>query len=498
MAAIYLAGFVQGLVSAYELIFSYIYKDSFSFSPAKANFIAALYNVGCAIKPAWSALSDNVCFFGYKRKTYITASGLIGGTALLLLSMWNNHEIIGVSSIIALGCATTCSYCVAEALIIRTAFKSTPSTEYETQQIISHNTSRFFALNYIGKLLIAICISIFLVGYGANVFLVFGSVLFFCMAFVGKTMSDIKVRKRNIGGTFNNLQNSDLDLTLEGESEMIQKEEENQKFSKQNIKKAMKYIRSPLMYKSSLLLFLRALTPNFRQVRFFYFTNWLGFDPSFIAFLRLISYVGMVLGLIAYNKGFKNMSFKRFYTFMSLVCAALTLIQLVLVFRANQSIGISDGFFAIIDTLIVEISFELSAFTPFLIASKIAPKEVEGTIFAIVISVANITQSLSMIVGSLLAEVLQIDSYAFDNYWILIVFTSASFLLTIPLARNINFDDIVERIATKDKKETEISTAPPSYEERLDDADEKPTVKFTNPQTVYGELYKQDHFNTFS
>ena len=105
--------------------------------------------------------------------------------------------------------------------------------------------------------------------------------------------------------------------------------------------------------------------------------------------------------------------------------------MLLLVTHANRAIGIDDRWFSLGDSLILTVTGQI-AFMPILILSaRLCPKDIEATLFALLMSIWNLSMLLSQELGSLLTHWLGVTETNFDNMWLLVLITNLSTLLPL-------------------------------------------------------------------
>jgi len=85
------------------------------------------------------------------------------------------------------------------------------------------------------------------------------------------------------------------------------------------------------------------------------------------------------------------------------------------------------------DEAIIDAVSTISFFPVLVLAARICPRGVEGTLYALLMSVLNFGNVISNEIGSILTHSLHITSTDFTNLWKLILICSCSALLPLPL-----------------------------------------------------------------
>ncbi|KAK9938454.1 hypothetical protein M0R45_015188 [Rubus argutus] len=178
--------------------------------------------------------------------------------------------------------------------------------------------------------------------------------------------------------------------------------------------------------------------PNLSTVMFYYQTEFLNLEASFLGTARVVGWLGLMLGTFVYNQYLKKMKLRRILMWSQLGLAFLTLLDIVLVFRVNLTFGISDRIMVLCGSALSD-AINQFKFMPFLILSgQLCPPGIEGTLFALFMSINNLGSMLGSFVGAGLASVLSISSGSFGNLLlgiviqVLCIFIPIAFLFLIP------------------------------------------------------------------
>ena len=128
---------------------------------------------------------------------------------------------------------------------------------------------------------------------------------------------------------------------------------------------------------------------------------------------------------------------KKLFTTLSVSGAALGLTQLILVTRTNLALGIPDTWFTFGDDLILTVLGQL-AFMPLLVlAASLCPPGVEGTLFALLMSIFNGAGIVGTELGALLTDALGVSAAEgggptdFTNLGLLVTICNLSSLLPL-------------------------------------------------------------------
>ena len=183
------------------------------------------------------------------------------------------------------------------------------------------------------------------------------------------------------------------------------------------------------------MFFLWQATPNADSAFFYFTTNELGFEPEFLGRVRLVTSIAALLGVFIYQKFLKNVSFRNILGWSVIISSVLGMTMLLLVTHTNRVLGIDDHWFSLGDSLILTVAGQI-AFLPILVlAARLCPKGIEATLFALLMSIVNLSNLLSHELGALLTHWLGVTETNFENLWLLVVITNLSTLLPLPLVK---------------------------------------------------------------
>lgn len=197
--------------------------------------------------------------------------------------------------------------------------------------------------------------------------------------------------------------------------------------------------RQPMIWRPMSWFFLAHITiPNLSTVIFYYETEVLKLEPSFLGTARVVGWLGLMLGTFIYNRHLKYMTLRKILMCAHIGLAFLNLLQIVVVSRKNIAFGISDKIMVLFGSALAD-GINQFKFMPFLILSgQLCPPGIEGTLFALFMSINNFGTTVGSFVGAGLASVLNIDSGSFDNLLLGIIvhalcnFIPVAFLFLIP------------------------------------------------------------------
>ena len=105
----------------------------------------------------------------------------------------------------------------------------------------------------------------------------------------------------------------------------------------------------------------------------------------------------------------------------------------------NTYLHIPDKVFCLFDSLVIEMFAEINTIPILVLACRFCPKNIEGTVYALIMSSLNFGNMVSFQLGGIFMHLLNINENSFDNLWMLICIANLSMLTLLPFLHTINF-----------------------------------------------------------
>lgn len=387
---------VQGIIGLSSLAISFYYKDTLHISPSELTFLSSITVIPWIIKPFYGYISDFYPLFGYKRKYYLILSGLISSISLGSMSLLvSNNDITNAKWIAVLlltltSLGTAFSDVLIDAIVVS---KSSNKLSGSLQSIC-------WTASSIGGLLSSYSSGILLDKYGSSWILCLTASFPLITSCVGIYLKEEKEEKEIV------------------------------KVNK-NINLILKTLKNKSIIYPIIFLILWQSTPSTGSSLFYFETNELGFKPEFFGQLSFVSSVSSIFGIYLYNKYLKSVSLHKLFKWSCIYGFIFSLTPLILVTHFNRFIGLPDKLFAIGDDIILTI-FSQIAFMPVLIlATEICPKGIEASLYALLMSINNLSGTIGSILGGIAVNMAGITENNFDNLGSLIIITSLLGLLPL-------------------------------------------------------------------
>ena len=454
---IILVALSQGITGLSDLAINYLYKDDLKLEPSQVSRINSLATLPWVVKPIYGLISDSFPIFSYRRKPYLFIFGFMSIICWILMSVWVDNIYKVVTIVIVNQISIAFCNVIGEALVVETSQKQ----RLLDPDASAKNVSMYFMVKSIGSLLTAFSSGALLeVMDKRNVFLITA-----CFPFMMVLSSILLIEKRlgdksedngeedpevsqilNLSTTTKNLNDNYDTINTISDSRSIRSasilsENPNvlpprRSAPKQGLKDQLdllfSLLRNDRIYKPVIFIFLFMMTPSYSDPLFYFYTDVLKFSPIIMGRLKLIYGVASVLGILLYNKVLKNVGFKKIVFYTTILYIFFNLLTIVLVLRLNRRYGISDFYFCMTADALTTALGEINTMPLLVLACNICPKNIEGTLYAFLMSVINLGYLFSTQLGASLTVALGITNNNFDNLATLILIANLVLILPMP------------------------------------------------------------------
>ncbi|KAI3979770.1 hypothetical protein MKX01_013865 [Papaver californicum] len=406
--AVSMVYFVQGVLGLSRLAVSFYLKDDLHLDPAETAVVTGVSALPWLIKPLYGFISDSVPLFGYRRRSYLVLSGLLGALSWSLMASLVDDKY-GAAFCILLGSVSVAfSDVVVDSMVVERARGESQSTSGSLQSLCwgSSAFGGIVSAYFSGSLVDA---------YGVRFVFGITALLPLITSAVAVLVKE-KPTSRSTGG-------HNLSLVGAGFFES----------SKQNIIQLLGAIRQPNIFLPTLFIFLWQATPHSESAMFYFTTNKLGFTPEFLGRVKLVTSVASLLGVGLYNGFLKHVPLRKIFLVTTIIGSALGMTQVILVTGLNRQFGISDEWFAVGDSLIITVLGQASFMPVLVLAARLCPAGMEATLFATLMSISNGGSVIGGLLGAGLTQLLVVTRDSFNNLTFLIVICNLSSLLPLPL-----------------------------------------------------------------
>lgn len=393
LSVVIVYGISQGLGGALARVGTQYYmKDVQKVQPSEAQVYAGITSLPWIVKPLWGLLTDVLPIFGYRRRPYFILAGCLGVFSMLLLSMHKKlHLVFAVSALTASGAGiaiadVTIDACVAQNSICH------PSLASDMQSLCS------------------LCSAI--------------------GALIGYSISGIFVHLIGPKGVFG-LMTIPAGLLILVGILLNEPQVPNFNYKQVNLKfldagKAMwTTLKFPLVWRPCLYMYLSfAVSLNIHEGLFYWYTDSKAgpnFSQETVGFVLSVGPVGSILAAILYQRSLKDYPFQDVLFWTQLLSGLSGMLDLLLVLRLNLKFGIPDFVAVVIDEGISRMVGQLKWMPLLVLSSRLCPSGIEGTFFALLMSIDNAGVLSSSWGGGLLLHILKVTRTQFHNLWLAIL-----------------------------------------------------------------------------
>ncbi|XP_071711060.1 probable folate-biopterin transporter 3 [Rutidosis leptorrhynchoides] len=405
LAVVIVYGINQGIsIGLYRVSVQYYMKDVLKLQPSEAQFYSGIIQIPWIIKPLWGLMTDIVPIFRLRRRPYFIFAGLVGSIAMLVPAFSTNLSLVwAVSSFMTAGAGVAIADVTIDACVTENSINH-PNLAGDMQSLCGISSS-------IGQL-------------------------------VGFAMSGLLVHIIGPQGVFGVLSIPAGLVILVG---MMLREPHvhshshkrvSQKFS-DAIKTMVSALKTPDVWRPCLYMYLSlALGVGIHEGMFYWYTDAKA-GPSFsqevIGSIFSVGAIGSLLGVLLYQNVFRSHPFRGVLFWTQLLFGASSLLDLVLVLRLNLKFGIHDYIFVVMDEAVSRMIGRLKWMPLLVLSSKLCPSGIEGTFFALLMSIDHVGMLTSSWAGSVLLLALNVTRTRFDNLWVAILIRSGARVLPIGL-----------------------------------------------------------------
>lgn len=140
-----------------------------------------------------------------------------------------------------------------------------------------------------------------------------------------------------------------------------------------------------------------------------------------IGYIFSMGAVGAILGAILYQNMLKDQPFRDLLFWIQLFYGLSGMLDLMLVLRINLKFGMPDFVFVVFGEAVSQMIGRLKWMPLLVLTAKLCPSGIEGTFFALLMSIDNVGLLSSSWLGGLLLHMLNVTRTKFENLWLAIL-----------------------------------------------------------------------------
>jgi len=394
-AVICLVAISLGVMGLADLALNYLYKDDFGLSPAQLSMMSSVGLIPWIIKPVWGFISDCFPIGGRRRAPYLALFGAVGALSWVLMGSIVTKPWQALLVMLCVQIASAFCNVIGEALMVE------QSQDSGLPEQASKNVSLFFGVRSVGVLLTAYTSGLLLqLVRKQTVFYItatFPVLLFLASALLNERRVEV-VDRPKVGN---------------------------------QLRQIVAFVKTPSICAPIGFVFLFMVIPTTSDAMFFFYTNKLGFEPEFMGRLKMASGLASVIGIYSYNRWLKTVPFQTVFLWSSLICALASSSQLLLVLRLNHYLYLPDSIFCLVSGFLVQAIGEMNALPVLVLCCRLCPKNIEGSMYALLMSTMNLGNLVSSQLAALLTWAFGITETHFGMLWVYVLLTNVLLLLPV-------------------------------------------------------------------
>ena len=386
-ALVYVVEGVGQVVGLIAQPLSFYLKEVHGWSALQVSAYLAIFNFPWIIKPIYGAFSDFVPLFGYRRKPYLLAANAVAAGAFFWVTQLTAPgELVWALELSAYAMAISSTVC--GAVLVENGQRLGESGKFVNQHWLWFNAATMFASIAGGELAQRLPPTAALHTAAAIVAIAPLAVLVGTLFLIPdkKTPIDLPALRSTFASLVTAFRRRELWIV-------------------------------------GLFLFLYYFNPGLNTPLYYYMTDGLKFSQGYIGILGSIGAAGWILGALLYRGLFEDMSSKRLLN-LSIALGTVTTAAFVFLAGATSAAILSfcGGFAAMLATV-----------ATVTLAADYTPPRSEGFAFAVMMSIINLSTSLSGTFGAFLFD------RVFHGSLTLLILLSAAFtafaFVLVPLLR---------------------------------------------------------------
>ena len=356
----------------------YWMMDTVQVSPSQMAAIFGIVSVPWCLKPVFGFISDSKPLFGYRRKPYMIISAYVSSFMWILLPFCPHDEFV-ITFVMTLSSAGLCfADVMADSLLVEEARLEDDNNKGNIQ-------SWAWMMRFAGGFLASI--------FGTMAYETWG----YSTVFLINSMVPIVI----------------ANVALFVHEPTVIEIKDWRKTSKT----LFKTIRQPGIYKPALFIFMICVTPGYGSVMTFFYEGELGFTPKEFGALDVMGYTVAIIGTWIYKKWLTKVSFRKMFGWSIFISFLLENTLFFLIFHTNRQFGIPDFAFAFVERVVITLVGQFITMPMVVLGAQICPPGIEGSLYALLMSITNIGGVFAEEGGSLLTNMFGITGTNFTNLW---------------------------------------------------------------------------------
>jgi folate/biopterin transporter len=401
LIAILTVYFVQGILELARLAVSFFLKDELMLSPAQVSALLGIAALPWMMKPVFGLLSDSLPIFGYRRRSYLVLSGIIGAMSWVSLATIVHDSWAATIAIALSSFSTALSDVIVDSLVVERV-RTESQADAGSLQALCWGTSA------VGALVTAYFSGLLLQYFPTRTIFWLTAIFPLITALVAWSIAESPLGK----DAHNSIETKLLTI-------------------KDQLGQLRQVLSQKAIWLPTAFIFIWRATPSGESALFFFSTNELHFEPEFLGRVRLVTSFAALIGVWIFQRFLKSVPFRVIFGWTILCSTGLGMTTLLLVTHTNRLLAIDDHWFSLGDSLVLSVMGQIAFMPVMVLAARLCPSGIEATFFAVLMSVFNLGRIVSSEFGALITHWMGISETNFDSLWLLVLITNLSNLLPV-------------------------------------------------------------------
>jgi len=387
--------FTEGLTHLSILAVFFLMKDDLGLNPADVSLIYLLPNVPWIIKPVFAVWMDSHPIYGQRRGPYIFIASMIQVLGYLILASGVVTSAIRCSlALFVVAFSSAMNSACADAIVMKLC------RDEGADQSINHFTD-YISSKAIGSLAVAYWSGKLLEMFSKrSIFLItaFFPFLISLMSFAVKDPPSHREVEKNLT---------------------------------ERCRVAYQLISEDMIFYPLLFTFLYTMSPDYQDAYFYWLVNNMRITPSILGGLRLSYGIAALVGANIFRLFLYRLPTSKLLVWSALLSFPFYISPICLVNGWNKSMHIDDNVFLIAGGFISQAVAEVQLLPILMVVTKFCPPTMEGTLFAVVVSVRFLGAALSSVLSYILMKIFGITKDHLGTLSIMIM--TCGFMSLMPL-----------------------------------------------------------------
>jgi len=236
-------------------------------------------------------------------------------------------------------------------------------------------------------------------------------------------------------------------------------------------KQLVRAFTQPSLFRPAIFMFAFGATPSSYMAFFYFLVSELKFDTALLGTFKSIRHLAMLIGTVIFRRYLRGVNLRTFFMIMVIMSSILGASPLVLVTHVNRKLAIPDEVFVGGDDLFLSVFTQITLLPVLVLAAKLCPPGIEASLYAMFVSIVNLSSVVSEWLGGELTRYLDITRDNFTNLPVLITVCTLSTLFALVFVQCLpegNIDSVAAAATTTTQKDDDDDS---------DDSDEGEEMK---------------------